>query len=148
MFVYLDRFASFRILKGVPAMNNQDAFDTTLTNLMNQGICSMTPYHCCRYRGPNGTKCAVGHLIPDDLYSKDIEGMGAISLCGRPLYKSFFNGVNTNLLRAMQIAHDTLAISGGAPTQWRNSFWSSMKDVAKKWSLNQTVLNQMKDKYK
>lgn len=28
----------------------------------------------CRYRGDNGTKCAVGHLIPDDKYSPSFEG--------------------------------------------------------------------------
>lgn len=22
----------------------------------------------CRYRGPNGLKCAVGHIIPDEIY--------------------------------------------------------------------------------
>lgn len=24
----------------------------------------------CRYRGPEGTKCAIGHLIPDELYDE------------------------------------------------------------------------------
>lgn len=28
----------------------------------------------CKYRGPNNTKCAVGHLIPDDKYHRQIEG--------------------------------------------------------------------------
>lgn len=28
----------------------------------------------CRYRGPNGTKCAVGCLIPDHLYRSALEG--------------------------------------------------------------------------
>lgn len=28
----------------------------------------------CLYRGPEGTKCAIGHLIPDELYTRDIEG--------------------------------------------------------------------------
>jgi hypothetical protein len=27
----------------------------------------------CLYRGPNGTKCAVGHLIADELYTPEIE---------------------------------------------------------------------------
>jgi len=27
----------------------------------------------CMYRGPNGTRCAAGQLIPDDLYSPDME---------------------------------------------------------------------------
>lgn len=28
----------------------------------------------CKYRGPNGLKCAAGHLIPDEQYSPDLEG--------------------------------------------------------------------------
>lgn len=27
----------------------------------------------CQYRGPNGLKCAIGHLIPDDGYSTIME---------------------------------------------------------------------------
>lgn len=33
----------------------------------------------CRYRGPNGLKCAIGHLIPDDLYDEvDMESNTAL----------------------------------------------------------------------
>lgn len=28
----------------------------------------------CLYRGHSGLKCAVGHIIPDELYDDDIEG--------------------------------------------------------------------------
>lgn len=28
----------------------------------------------CLYRGPNGMKCAAGHLIPDEKYKPKIEG--------------------------------------------------------------------------
>lgn len=31
-------------------------------------------YESCRYRGPNGKKCAVGMFIPDEFYSPKIEG--------------------------------------------------------------------------
>jgi hypothetical protein len=42
-----------------------------------QGKPSATPDGRCRYRGPNGTKCAVGMLIPDDLYDSHIEDKSA-----------------------------------------------------------------------
>lgn len=29
--------------------------------------------YMCLYRGPNGTKCAVGHLIADELYTPELE---------------------------------------------------------------------------
>lgn len=31
----------------------------------------------CMYKTPEGLKCAVGCLIPDELYSQDIEGKPA-----------------------------------------------------------------------
>jgi hypothetical protein len=31
----------------------------------------------CKYRGDNGAKCAAGCLIPDSLYTPDMEGLGA-----------------------------------------------------------------------
>lgn len=31
----------------------------------------------CAYRGPGGTACAIGAMIPDDLYDPCIEGVGA-----------------------------------------------------------------------
>lgn len=36
--------------------------------------------HSCRYRGPNGKKCAVGMFIPDELYNPLFEGAGACEL--------------------------------------------------------------------
>lgn len=34
----------------------------------------------CSYRAENGDKCAVGHLIPDELYKPEMEGRGAADL--------------------------------------------------------------------
>jgi hypothetical protein len=34
----------------------------------------------CLYRGPNGTRCAIGCLIPNKLYRKGWEGKGAIGI--------------------------------------------------------------------
>lgn len=38
---------------------------------------SVTSDGHCRYRGPEGAKCAVGLFIPDDCYSPWMEGLGA-----------------------------------------------------------------------
>lgn len=29
---------------------------------------------CCKYRGPENTKCVIGHIIPDSMYDMEIEG--------------------------------------------------------------------------
>lgn len=46
--------------------------------LQAQGWAKSTDYddRSCRYRGFEGRKCAVGHLIPNELYSDDFEGIG------------------------------------------------------------------------
>ena len=33
----------------------------------------------CKYRGPDGTKCAIGCLIPDEKYTPALEGKGSSS---------------------------------------------------------------------
>ena len=30
----------------------------------------------CRYRGPDGKRCALGYMIPDEIYNKNLEGKG------------------------------------------------------------------------
>lgn len=56
-------------------MQPQEIFDKVVDHLFTQGEPAMKPYTvACRYRGDNGQKCAVGCLIPDDLYDTDMEG--------------------------------------------------------------------------
>ncbi len=38
------------------------------------------PINMCLYRGPDGLKCAIGALIPDEAYKPDMEGMGVDSI--------------------------------------------------------------------
>lgn len=53
-------------------LDRQWAFDTALTGLRAQGRKSVSGEDCL-YRGPDGTKCGVGFLIPDDRYSPDLD---------------------------------------------------------------------------
>jgi hypothetical protein len=39
-----------------------------------QGARSVGSNGLCRYRGPNGLKCFVGHMIPDEEYHSGLEG--------------------------------------------------------------------------
>lgn len=64
----------------------------------------------CRYRGSNGTMCAVGCLIPDDVYADSLEGL--IATNERIITALVASGIegtdeNTvNMLRAWQTYHD------------------------------------------
>jgi predicted RNase H-like nuclease len=63
----------------------QEVFDTVAQHLIAQGKKSMArlsedphPHAVCAYRGENGTKCAVGCLIPDEAYDPSIENTGVV----------------------------------------------------------------------
>lgn len=70
-------------------LTHQELFDYVARHLLTQGKQSQQPalsthgsvggYHCA-YRGANGTSCAVGCLIPDNLYFEDIEGASVMAL--------------------------------------------------------------------
>lgn len=60
-------------------MNLQEQFDFVVTNLRKQGTQSFVMKnnkHLCMYRGSDGKKCAAGWLIPDEVYTEDMEYMG------------------------------------------------------------------------
>jgi hypothetical protein len=61
----------------------QQVFDEVVAHLREQRVCSMggkANSFQCLYRGPNNTKCAVGALIPDSVYAKQMEGKNVVAL--------------------------------------------------------------------
>lgn len=57
-------------------MNQEEkqlVFNTVVTALLKQGGPSSAD-DMCLYRGPKGVKCAIGHIMPDELYRSDMEG--------------------------------------------------------------------------
>jgi hypothetical protein len=112
----------------------QQIFDHVTVHLLTQMKQSMThvnrtamggsddgsktiPILTCAYRGDDGTKCAVGSLIPDELYSRSLEGMCISSA-----------DVRTVLARVGIVHHDQLWLVGmlqtvhdsWAPERWRD----------------------------
>jgi len=51
----------------------QEIFAKAAAGLASQNWERSLSCNICSYRGPLGLKCAIGHLIPDDRYSADIE---------------------------------------------------------------------------
>lgn len=62
----------------------QETYDTIVAHLRKQGRKATDDHGMCCYRADDGLKCAVGCLIPDDLYD---EGMEAMSVVGSPIYE-------------------------------------------------------------
>ena len=55
----------------------QEVFNLVYAGLRNQGFrSSLNVTHRCSYRGQDGMKCAIGHILDDDFYDPKIEGCG------------------------------------------------------------------------
>lgn len=86
------------------------------TKLLEQGCISQGEIEegiGCMYRGPDGNKCGIGHLFPDEIYHKSLEGASVSQLDGRnPHQKKLKNhlrikeGKTQDLMAEIQGIHD------------------------------------------
>lgn len=94
-------------------MNTQEAFTTAARHLLTQKERAIKSnfnnllVSMCAYRGEDGKKCAVGCLIPDELYLKEMEGWPVRRLViDFPSIASLFKDVDVSLLKKLQFLHD------------------------------------------
>lgn len=98
-------------------LNEQEVFDKIITSLRKQGKKSEDENGVCLYRGEDNCKCAVGHLIPDDLYHPSMETWGIDSFEIRRALLEVVDHSSFDLITAMQRIHDRNLVS-----QWESSF--------------------------
>ena len=65
----------------------------------------------CKYRGTQDRKCAIGVLIPDNRYIKDMDdGLGMNIICSKFIkyynLEDIFKNIDKSLLRQLQMTHD------------------------------------------
>lgn len=101
----------------------QETFDTVVTHLLRQGAKStdggLSPR--CLYRGPNGRRCAVGSILPDEAYVPELEGLVAIRLPETvwAAMRIQNRSRTAELLQALQSVHDTKPVeSWPVSLQW------------------------------
>jgi hypothetical protein len=124
-------------------MTDQEIFDTVVTGLRKQkcksvGQASDAPEVIqCKYRSPEGYKCAAGQLIPDDKYNPALEGQTVLQL------EQFFVQVvglespnQIAFLSILQSVHDKCE-----PCDWEINF----TEVAKIHNLIYTSLLEVGD---
>lgn len=107
-------------------MNTQEMFDTVVKHLLSQKKRSMGRFasqaeeldlmddSMCAYRGENGLKCAIGCLIPDDLYDPKMEGQVVGALFAFPGIGKYI--INTYIARGLQSIHDACE-----PENWEDA---------------------------
>lgn len=115
--------------------DHQEVFDKVCEHLVKQGVKSrrfINEDSVCAYRGENGLMCAVGCLIPDELYNVNFEGFTPFHInrnhCG--VFNTIFGETLTkedfDFLRELQHVHDEYAVA----------FWGiKLKEVAERFSL-------------
>jgi len=93
----------------------QETFDFVVGKIREQGCASIVEGgSSCLYRGSNGTKCAAGHVIPDDKYDLIFEGCTVVTKPWdgmregvKKLYEVLKEtGHDLDLLRNLQRCHD------------------------------------------
>ena len=108
----------------LPEMTEQEIFDKVATHLLTQMAKSsrLNPLippaiqgETCLYRDSFGRKCAVGCLIPDELYDPDMDPRSVAELLDEfPELDSLRKHVA--LLEDLQGIHDTVE-----PTRWKTA---------------------------
>lgn len=114
----------------------QEIFDAVVLHLRTQKDVSVMSGGVCAYRGNHGLKCAIGILIPDEVYLSKMEGLGiayliASDLLSPDLKEEFTH--HQSLLSSLQGVHDA-----GALFYWEKDF----KEIATKFGLQYTAPTQ------
>ena len=116
------------------AATAQEVFDYVIGHLVSQGKQSiqMEGGESCAYRGDNGAKCAVGVLIPDEVYNDVMEGDSVDGLIENFPRECMITGIkkHKDILNSLQNMHDSFSA-------WQNqdSFSRKAQHIADLYNL-------------
>lgn len=114
---------------------NQEAFDKVVKHLVRQGIPATG---CCTYHSEDNLKCAAGCLVERKDLRVKLEGDWDEAISA---YPNLANLASPKLVNALQEAHDVL--SHGTISVWRENWNFSMKELAKTFKLETTLLDKL-----
>ncbi len=123
----------------MPKYTPQQIFDTVARHLHQQRGRSVDGVQCL-YRGPGDLKCAVGCLIPDELYTPDMEGHPIIILLGRNKDLRNLFGTGVMLLSSLQTTHDAV---NNWNTDNRFARPNELRVIAHTYKLNPVVIDEL-----
>lgn len=114
---------------------NQEAFDVIIKGLRKQGKKSMglddKGNFVCKLRGEDNTKCAIGFVVPDNMYSPSLE---CFIFLEREFFSVYLININKDLLFCLQDIHDELPVK-----EWEGAF----KAIARKFKLTVPPINDI-----
>lgn len=127
-------------------MDKQATFNKVVTALIAQG-CRSSDGTRCLYRGPNGTKCAIGLLVDDEHIYMLKEGPGISGQLdgthGAALRQllDVADDSDEEFLGCLQDMHDGLYFDGTSGDKFTAALKENASWLAKRWHLNKESLN-------
>lgn len=113
-------------------MNAQEIFDKAATHLIKQNRRAIG--NGCMYRADNGLMCAVGALIPEELYNPKMESDSVEGIMHEfPEIETFLGKENLDLLSSLQTLHDDYAIE-----EWPQQ----LRQMAREFELSTIALDK------
>ena len=118
-------------------MNKQEIFDRAVCGVYSQGKKSISGEkfgQVCAYRGNNGLKCAIGHIITDEQIEKyKVDNSSSIDSFSEELIEVICSDDDAEeFLIQLQDAHDAASTS----LDFKTDFLSRANFVATRFNLN------------
>lgn len=124
-------------------LQTQEIFDVIAWNLLRQHARARVVHDDgrgqCRYQAPDGKRCAIGFIIPDDIYHPTLEGLRVADLAHQLLHTNFGREFarllyrDLELLTALQQMHDR-----SSPAQWG----VELAVIARRFGLSSMVVDE------
>lgn len=128
-------------------MTKQEILDKVAAHFAIQRRPAITVFGHCVYRGPDGLKCAIGALIPDDLYDPRFEGSPFDELYERrpEILKAIsVDPLDTEFLIELQCAHDETQSMPHPLVDFLPNLRKNLLGVAKRYRLDPSSLEALK----
>lgn len=112
-------------------MNRQEVFDKVTSHLLTQNKPSEDEdKENCLYRSSEGLKCAIGCLIPDELYTPKLEGITVDHLPENILN---FIGIESkedlHFMKSLQVIHDFCHV-----IRWKSELKKFASEYGLQWN--------------
>ena len=130
-------------------MNSQEIFDTVAKHLFTQGHQSKRAGRTtCAYRGEGSDMCAIGCMIPENMYDHKMEGKSVASIMmNYPEVGLLFANASLTMLKDLQTLHDN---NYNWPKSYRYSNFTgkeqlghSLREIALEYDLDTNVLTAL-----
>lgn len=136
-------------------LNAQEMFDIAVGGVLRQGGPGVIKNGTrCRLRGDDGTKCAFGHMIPDEHYEEWMAGFGVQTVVDKLIQADKIdlsagvmqNSTGRRLIHELMYAHDFFAddmLGGPPPADYLAKFAGRARAIADWFRLSPAILDQL-----